>query len=110
MISVKQISMLVAGFGALAVPTYADGTIFQYCVDVNFGNCHNICGVAGQCIPVPAGLSSARGATGYNCYIFSDNTFCNGVPGGPVADDDRHYNLSNFGRDDTTMSIQCQLA
>ncbi|KAI8631406.1 hypothetical protein F5Y19DRAFT_473080 [Xylariaceae sp. FL1651] len=109
MISFKQIPLLVAGLGAFALPIYAD-TLFQYCVDPNFVNCHDICGVAGQCIPVPTGLSSARAASGYNCYIFNENTNCAGNRGGPVTNDDRHYNLTIFGWNDITMSIQCAVA
>jgi hypothetical protein len=52
MLSPKQILSVVAGFGALVTPTYAT-TIFQYCVDADFQNCHDICGVAGQCSNVP---------------------------------------------------------
>ncbi|KAI1277019.1 hypothetical protein F5Y07DRAFT_407965 [Xylaria sp. FL0933] len=109
MVSFKQVSLLTASIGVLTVPTYAT-FIFQYCIDQNFENCHNICGVAGECIPVPTGLTSARGADGYNCYIFNQNTACGGAPGGPVTNDDRHYNLAIYGWDEVTQSIMCELA
>ncbi|KAI0911971.1 hypothetical protein F4824DRAFT_469892 [Ustulina deusta] len=106
MVSLKQLSLLAASFGALTVPTYAT-FIFQYCIDPNFQNCHDICALPGECIPVPPGLSSARAAPGHSCYIFNDNNYCSGNRGGPVTDDDRHYNLAVFGWNDITMSVQC---
>ncbi|KAI1126962.1 hypothetical protein F5Y10DRAFT_266674 [Nemania abortiva] len=108
MVSRKQLPFLAASFGTLAVPAYAT-FIFQYCVDRSFQNCHDICGLPGQCIPVPTGLTSARAAAGYNCYIFNENTACVGNRGGPVTDDDRHYDLSVYGWNEITMSILCEL-
>ncbi|RYP46779.1 hypothetical protein DL768_007068 [Monosporascus sp. mg162] len=109
MVCLRRLPLLVASVGALTVPTYA-ATLFQYCVDRDFQNCHSICGNAGQCIPVPVGLTSARAASGYNCYIFNENTLCNGNRGGPVTYDDRHYDLAIYGWDDITQSIRCELA
>ncbi|KAI1153872.1 hypothetical protein F4825DRAFT_413588 [Nemania diffusa] len=109
MASLKQLSLLVASFGALVVPIHAT-FIFQYCTDPNFQNCHDICADAGQCIPVPTGLTSARAAAGHNCYIYNENTGCVGNRGGPVTNDDRHYNLAIFGWNDITMSVKCELA
>ncbi|KAI0968132.1 hypothetical protein F4678DRAFT_203441 [Xylaria arbuscula] len=108
MVSFKLLTM---SFGALTLPTAYATFIFSYCIDPNFENCHDVCGVSGQCIPVPTGLSSARAATGYNCYIYSENTACSGRNvGGPVTDDDRHYDLEIFGWNDITQSIQCEVA
>ncbi|KAJ2985712.1 hypothetical protein NUW58_g5387 [Xylaria curta] len=109
MVSLKQLSLFAASFGTMIVPTHAT-FIFQYCVDPNFQNCHDICGVPGQCIPVPTGLSSARAAPGHNCYIYNENTGCVGNRGGPVTSDDRHYNLGIYGWNEITMSVKCELA
>ncbi|KAF2184614.1 hypothetical protein K469DRAFT_688616 [Zopfia rhizophila CBS 207.26] len=94
---------------ALAVPAHCGK--FKFCKEVGWVNCNEFDNVqTARCYNLGAEwnktCSSARSYGGISCYMWSYPN-CMGKSAGPVLDNTRYRDLSQFGMDNESSSWEC---